>query len=176
MNKIAEAIDHDNLIALEALLKIGEIDLGACMLSLGEEYGEDVDDVPVLFYAIGKRADLEQIELLIAYGADIHASDKNGVSFVDIAVKYRRLDLLELSLRNNMDIVSSYRKSGLTPLMLASCYGDMQIAEFLLAHGADINTKDAGGMRAKDYARKLGQKNMQAFLTAKGGLFAVYKE
>jgi len=35
---------------------------------------------------------------------------------------------------------------------------------------------DRSGMSAKDYARKLGQKKMQEFLTEKGGKFSAYGE
>ena len=52
----------------------------------------------------------------------------------------------------------------MTPLMVASCYNQLDIVKYLILNGANILQKDNYSMTAIDYARKLGQKNMEIFL------------
>jgi ankyrin repeat protein len=46
----------------------------------------------------------------------------------------------------------------------------------LIDAGGEINATDSTGMSPLDYARKLGQKKMQAFLEERGAKHALYKE
>ncbi len=175
MEALLEAIERDNLVKMRALLEEG-IDLSRPVI-IGEEYElDEPDEIGILFYAIRTYASLEAIVLLLEYGVDITACDENGISALDTAIKFKRHDVIELCLDKGLDINDSSRKSGITPLMLASCFSDTKTAELLLQHGADINAIDRSGMSAKDYARKLGQKKMQEFLTEKGGKFSAYGE
>ena len=175
MKALLEAIEHDNLVKISALLKEG-IDLSRPVL-IGEEYDlEDYDEVSLLFYAIRSYASLDVINLLLQHGLDIHECDDNGISALDTAIKFKRLDVIDLCLKSGLDVNISSRKSGITPLMLASCFSNIQTAELLLEYGADINARDRSGMSPRDYARKLGQKKMLEFLEEKGGKFSVYRE
>jgi ankyrin repeat protein len=74
-----------------------------------------------------------------------------------------------------MDVNSTQRKSGMLPILLASCFNDIEIIELLLENGADINATDASGVSAKDYAKKLGQKRVVEFLDTKGAKFNLYE-
>jgi ankyrin repeat protein len=74
-----------------------------------------------------------------------------------------------------MDINSTKRKSGMLPLLLASCFRDTDMVDLLLANGADINATDRYGMSAMDYAKKLGQKKMLEHLESKGAKHSIYK-
>jgi len=175
MKSLLEAIEKDNLVKMRELLEQG-VDLSR-PVTIGEEYDlEEYDEIGILFYAIRSHASLEAIELLLAYGADLEALDENGISSLDTAIKFRRRDIIELCIEKGMNVNESTRKSGITPLMLASCFSDTEIAQVLLDQGADINAVDRSGMSPKDYARKLGQKKMQAFLEEKGGRFSAYRE
>ena len=175
MKALLEAIEHDNLVKMKALLEEG-VDLSAPIL-IGEEYDlEDHDEIGLLFYAIRNYASLEAVELLLAYGLDIKACDDTGISALDTAIKFQRHDIIDLCIKKGLDVNVSSRKSGITPLMLASCFSNIQTAELLLEHGAEINATDRTGMSPKDYARKLGQKKMQEFLEQKGGRFSAYQE
>ncbi|MEA3419793.1 MAG: ankyrin repeat domain-containing protein [Campylobacterota bacterium] len=175
MKALLEAIEHDNLVKMRALLDEG-IDLSQPVV-IGEEYElDDYDEIGLLFYVIRKYASLEAIEMLMEYGVDIKECDDNGVSALDTAIKFRRHDVIKLCIDKGLDVNASARKSGITPLMLASCFSDVKTAEILLENGAEINALDSSGMSAKDYSRKLGQKKMQEFLTEKGGRFSAYRE
>jgi len=59
--------------------------------------------------------------------------------------------------------------------MLASCFNDIEMIELLLKNGADINKIDNHGMNAKDYAKRLGQKSVLAFLDKHGANFSLYQ-
>lgn len=175
MKALLEAMEHDNLVKMKVLLEEG-VDLSTPII-IGEEYElEDHDEIGLLFYAIRNYASLEALELLLEYGLDIKACDDTGISALDTAIKFKRHDVIELCIDKGLDVNISSRKSGITPLMLASCFSDTRTVELLLENGADINATDRSGMSPKDYARKLGQKKMQEFLAERGGRFSVYRE
>jgi len=103
------------------------------------------------FYAIRKYASMDMLELMLENGIDLHEVDSDGISALDMA-----------------------RKSGITPVMLASCFSDLDMMKLLLDNGGDINLSDKSGMAPKDYAKKLGQKKMLEFLDEQGARFNVY--
>ncbi len=175
MEKLIEAIENDNIVALKKLCKEG-IDLNQ-PIDAGAEYGlDDPDYIPVLFYAIRKGASIEFIEVLLANGLDIHQTDDDGLSAIDIAIKFKRLDVVQYCIDKGVDLNSTKRPSGIKPITLAACFNNTQIAQLLLDNGADINSKDKMGMSAKDYAKKLGQKKMLAFLDERGAKFNRYAQ
>ncbi len=45
-------------------------------------------------------------------------------------------------------------KMGCTALMVAACYGQVEVVQALLAAGVDVNAKDKRGLTALDYTRK----------------------
>jgi ankyrin repeat protein len=144
---------------------------------IGEEYDlEEYDETPILFYAIRSGASLEAIEILLEHGVDINQVDDDGLSAVDIAIKSKREDVVQLCIAKGVDINQTHRKRGLNPLILASCFNNVSMVELLLKNGADINSKDSMGMSAKDYARKLGQKKVLDFLESRGAKHNLYKE
>jgi uncharacterized protein len=173
MNELIEAIENDNIVKLKALCKEG-IDLSQPVL-IGQEYDlEDPDEISTLFYAIRKYASVEFIEVLLAHGCDINQVDSDGLSSIDIAIKFKREDVIRMCLAKGMDVNATSRKSGITPIVLAACFNNISIAQLLLDHGADINVQDSSGMSTKDYAKKLGQKKMLEFLHENGAKFNRY--
>ena len=136
---------------------------------MGEEYElDEPDEVPLLFFAISSGASLEAIEMLLDAGVDIHEVNREGVGALDIAIKYKRMDVIELCASQGVDLLGSRRKSGITPLILAASFNDREIVNYLIEKGADIHSTDKHGMTAADYAKRLGQKKMLAFLEAQG--------
>lgn len=175
MPDIIEAIKHDNIPALSNLISQGA-DLNSPLV-LGMEYDlDDPDEISPLFFAIRNYASIELIEVLLAHGVDIFGVDSHGVSAIDVAIKFKRHDVVSLCIAKGFDLNTTQRRSGITPLMLAACFNDVVMIELLLSNGADINQRDAHGMSAKDYAKRLGQKKVVEFLASKGGLFFLYKE
>jgi ankyrin repeat protein len=175
MEALAEAIENDSIVKVKALCKAGA-DLTA-PIDAGLEYGlEDPDNMPVLFYAIRKYASIELIEVLLEYGCDIREIDEDGLSAIDIAIKFKREDIIHFCMKQGLDINETHRPSGITPIVLASCFSNIAMVELLLKYGAKINAQDSNGMSAKDYARKLGQKKMVKFLHERGARHNRYPE
>jgi len=175
MNEVTEAIEHDAVAKLQSLVRAG-IDLNRPIL-IGEEYDlEEHDEISPLFYAIRKQASLEMIEMMLENGVDLHQTDSDGISALDMAIKFRRKEVIALCIKRGFDLNTTRRKSGITPVMLAACFSDTEMMQMLLDGGGKINATDRAGMSPLDYARKLGQKRMQAFLEARGAEYAAYRE
>jgi ankyrin repeat protein len=175
MNPVTEAIENDSVAKMKSLIKSGA-DLNKPIL-IGEEYElDDYDDISPLFYAIRKYASLDMIELLLENGVDLYELDSDGISALDMAIKFKRMDVIQFCIDKGFDLNTSKRKSGITPVMLAACFSNIEMMTLLLDNGAEVNCADRAGMSPKDYAKKLGQKKMIEFLTEKGAKFNVYPE
>jgi len=175
MEELIEAIENDSIVVLKKLCKNG-IDLSQ-PIDAGLEYGlEDPDYMPVLFFSIRKHASLEFIEILLENGLELNQIDADGLSAIDIAIKFQREDIIDFCVQNGMNINDTSRPSGITPIILAACFNNTKIVEQLINYGAEINAQDNNGMSAKDYAKKLGQKKMVIFLHEHGARHNRYPE
>ena len=164
MEKLLKAIKEDMLVEVKRLLESNRYDLNS-EVEIGTEYElEDYDQIPLLFYLIQQGASIEAIRLLIDYGMDIKIKNKEGVGAIDYAIKFGRKDIVELCKEHGVSLTTSSRKSGITPLMLAASFNDIEMMEYLIKNGAKIEDKDRFGMSALDYAAKLGQKKAVEFL------------
>ena len=173
MNPVTEAIENDSVAKMKSLLKSGA-DLKKPIL-IGEEYElEDYDDISPFFYAIRKYASMEMLELMLENGVDLKEVDSDGISALDMAIKFKRKEVIQFCLDRGFDLNTSKRKSGITPVMLAACFSDLDMMKLLIDNGGDINIPDRSGMAPKDYAKKLGQKKMLEFLDEQGARFNVY--
>ena len=176
MKALLEALERDNLVALRKILASGEVDLSAEVV-IGEEYDlDEPDEIPLLFYAIQRGVSLEALELLVEAGMDLHFVNREGLGALDIAIKYRRPDIVRFCKERGISLSTTRRKSGMTPLMLAAAFNDTQMVEYLLEEGAELNGVDAYGMTALDYARKMGQQKVKELLEAKGARYELYRE
>ena len=173
MNEVTQAIENDSVAKMKSLLKNG-VDLKKSIL-IGEEYElEDYDEISPFFYAIRKYASMEMLELMLENGIDLHEVDSDGISALDMAIKFKRKDVIQFCLDRGFEINVSKRKSGITPVMLAACFSDIEMMQMLLDSGGEVNQADKSGMAPKDYAKKLGQKKMLEFLDEQGARFSAY--
>jgi ankyrin repeat protein len=164
VKELLEAIEHDSLVKIKKLLSSNSYNLNQEVI-VGAEYDlEEYDEIALPFYLIQNGASLEAIELLIEHGMDITYTNKEGLSALDFAIKYRREDIIKLCKKSGISLTKSSRKSGLTPLMLAASFNDIELMELLIKEGASLEQKDNYGMNAIDYAYKLGQKKAIEFL------------
>ncbi|MGA9046897.1 ankyrin repeat domain-containing protein [Sulfuricurvum sp.] len=124
-----------------------------------EENGESV-----ICFALRYHCDSEILDLLIENGADIHHVDDEGVSVFDVAVTYNNLPLIEKLINDGFDVNRATRRSGFTPLMGAVCYGRVDVIKKLLDMGVNIQSRDAYGLSAIDFARKMHKKSILALL------------
>jgi len=173
IEELIETIDNDNIPKLKAIAKSG-FDFSQT-ITVGLEYEiEDPDEISILFYAIRNYASIEFIEVLLENGSNINYVDDDGLSTIDIAIKFKRTDVIQLCIDKGIDINATTRTSGMTPIVVASCFNNIEIVQLLIDNGAEVNAQDKIGMSCKDYAKKLGQKKMLAFLHEKGAKYNRY--
>ena len=131
--------------------------------------GADVNDAnesgeSVLAFAIRQGCDIELLMLLIESGADIFDFDEEGVSIFDMAITYNNIDIVNYIIEKGIDVNSTKRRSGFTPLMAAVSYGRGEIVKILLDNGANQEFTDSKGFRAVDFARKMNKKSILELL------------
>lgn len=167
LKRLLEALERDSLVEIKNLLASGDIDLESDVI-VGEEYDMDEpDEIPLLFYVIMNGVTLEAIKMLIEAGMPIDTYTREGVGALDIAIKYKRSDIVKLCKEHGISLTDTKRKSGMTPIMLAAGFNDKEMVEFLLKEGANPLERDNYGMNALDYASRLGYKNMKTFIEEK---------
>ncbi len=160
MSNIIEALDEDNILKVKQAIKAGEDMNQIIMVGLDED-----EESTLLFYALRQRVECDIIRLLVDSGADVSFVNEDGVSVLDEAVIFGDLEILAyLADEKCLDITTTKRKSGFTPFMQSCCYGNLDVAEFILSRGGDAHVKDNTGMSALDYSRRLRKKKVQEFL------------
>lgn len=104
----------------------------------------------------------KMIEALLAAGADIHETDKNGVTALHHAVRFRSPTAVATLLEHGANANQTCKRSGSTALHRAvTSTGapgtagrqaeSRQIIKLLLQHGADPSIKNRNGKIAADY-------------------------
>ena len=104
------------------------------------------------------------IERLIKAGADIHETDKNGVTLLHHAVRFRSPAAVETLLRLGAAVNQTCKRSGSTPLHRAVTWSGapatagkmaeaLEIVQILLRYGADPKIKNKSGKTPADYVR-----------------------
>ena len=71
---------------------------------------------------------------------DIDARLDGGLSFLHVAIMAHRTQMLQIILESGAD-TNRLDENSLTPLYLASSYGEIEIVDLLLRHGANVNLK-----------------------------------
>lgn len=105
-----------------------------------------------------------EIEALLDAGADLHETDKNGVTPLHHAVRFRSPAAVETLLRRGAAVNQTCKRSGSTALHRAVTSTGApgtsgkhleakQIVEILLRYGADPAIKNKNGKKAADYVR-----------------------
>jgi ankyrin repeat protein len=153
MTEWISILENDDYLGVKKLIKEG-----------GDVNAHNEHDESVLAYAIKCRCDNELLDLIIESGADIFDFDEEGVSIFDYAITYNYIPLVERLIKAGVDVNSTKRRSGFTPLMGAVCYGRKEIVKLLLEHGANVDVVDSKGFTAADFARKMHKKSMLPLL------------
>ena len=119
----------------------------------------------------------EQINLLVGAGADVNSD--SGTSLSPMCTAAARGDIATMVMLETMG--AHVNSSGDTPLMIASAYGRLEAAKWLVSHGADVARIAAEPEwlgRQKPSSAMLtaagnGHVNVMRFLHAHGAVFAL---
>lgn len=106
----------------------------------------------------------KEIEALLRAGADIHETDKNGVTPLHHAVRFRSPTAVQVLLRHGARVNQACRRSGSTALHRAVTFTGApetagkqeeanQIVQLLMKFGADPSLKNKNGKTPADYVR-----------------------
>ncbi|XP_059387765.1 poly [ADP-ribose] polymerase tankyrase-2-like isoform X2 [Carassius carassius] len=128
----------------------------------------------------------EICKLLLQHGADPTKKNRDGNTPLDL-VKEGDTDVQDL-LRGDAALLDAAKKGCLsrvkklctpdnvncrdtqgrhsTPLHLAAGYNNLEVAEYLLQHGAEVNSQDKGGLIPLHNAASYGADDVRALLTA----------
>lgn len=100
---------------------------------------------------------------MLKAGADLHATDKNGVTALHHAVRFRNAAAVQALIEHGADVNVACRRNGSTPLHRAAIHtgapgtagtteSQVKIIRLLLAAGADPAVANKRGKRPADYA------------------------
>uniref|UniRef100_A0A1I8I1A6 Poly [ADP-ribose] polymerase n=1 Tax=Macrostomum lignano TaxID=282301 RepID=A0A1I8I1A6_9PLAT len=134
------------------------------------------------------KGKFEICKLLLRHGADPAKKNRDGCAPIDL-VKDTESDIYDL-LRGDQALLESAKKGNLakvqrlvspeniscrdtagrnsTPLHLAAGYNNYEVAEYLLAQGAEVNAQDRGGLIPLHNASSYGHVDIAALLVRHG--------
>lgn len=158
MNNVQQAAFELRLADLRKLAKAGS-DLTGCLLSACSAHGANA------------KSQQAVIRHLVQAGASIHETDKNGVTPLHRAVRFRNLAAVKLLIELGADVNARDRRSGSTPLHRAvtntgapATAGKREvaaeIAELLIAEGAQKNAKNKNGKTPTEYVKGEGMERV----------------
>lgn len=112
-----------------------------------------------------------QIIAALNRGADIHATDKNGVTALHHAVRFRSPAAVKTLIERGANVNQACRRNGSTPLHRAVTQtgapgtagrqtAALEIIRLLLDAGADPSITNKSGKRPTDYVRDASTKSL----------------
>ncbi len=96
------------------------------------------------------------VEYLISEGADINARDDENQTALMYASKRSFNKTAAVLLKNGAEVNVQSRKKGVSALMLAAVWDNVELVNMLLERGADANLEDAFGRTAEVLAKLKG--------------------
>ena len=112
--------------------------------------------------------DVEQIKLHIAKGADFNKADQYGYTPLKRAIEGHHPEAAIAIIESGKADLNAKDREGRTPLIVAVSMGEKEIAQALVAKGADVKAKDSYDRTALHAAILLGQQELATLLIEKG--------
>jgi ankyrin repeat protein len=126
-----------------------------------------------LLCAAAMNWDLERINVLLDFGADVDVRDAGGHNALYRAANGRGREsdgraVIDVLIQHGADINQVSGVGGMTPLHMAARRGTVGIAEALLDAGADIEAQDKNGETPLRRAVNCGQEQLVRLLLSRG--------
>ncbi|MCZ2104885.1 MAG: ankyrin repeat domain-containing protein [Comamonadaceae bacterium] len=109
------------------------------------------DESPLMMAAL--RGNLEAARTLIARDADVNKTGWTPLHYAASSDAPEAADMVRLLLEHAA-YIDAGSPNGTTPLMMATLYGQIDVARLLLKEGADPSIKNQQGQGAIDFARR----------------------
>jgi ankyrin repeat protein len=138
-NQLHEAVRANDTAAVERLLEAGS-----------SPNALDSSGDPILLSAIQDAetsGSTDIVALLVDKGADVNALDRRGNALLPLAAKDGQLEVVQLLLDAGADVdspISDGRGTNDCGLARAAIHNHIEIAELLIAHGANVNHAESG--------------------------------
>src|SRR5436190_84668 len=114
-------------------------------------------------WSVAETDDIDQVESILARGADINGSDANGMSAIMRAATHGQIRMARVLLKHGAD-PNKPRNDKYTPLMLAAFFGHQEIVRMLVEHGADTDATTRFGTSAQMWAASRTFKDVAHYL------------
>ena len=150
-----------------AVLKLGEKGAAECLLDLGIDVNQKLDDGSTALIYAAQGGNKEVCELFIEKGADVNAVKEDRNTALMIAAQEGHGEVCELLIGRDAD-VNAVEEDGWTALMFAAQGGHKEVCELLIDRDADVNAVDQGRRTALMYTAQGGYKEVCELLIDKG--------
>ncbi len=120
-----------------------------------------------LFDAAG-RDDVEKVRALLEEGADVNATQGDGMTALHRAARTGSLAMAELLIGAGANLEARTRLGEHTPLHVASASGRSGVVALLVAAGADVNSRTTTGATPLHFAAASGSADAVAALLSGG--------
>lgn len=118
---------------------------GACI-----EVRDKNGRTPLIWAVI--HGDLEMIKYLLGRGAQIDACDTTGAKILTYAALYKKPEVIKYLVEDKEVSVNGADSHGRTALVAAAYTNNLDMAKYLLKHGADVKAHDTKGRTALTWA------------------------
>ncbi len=118
---------------------------------------------PVSLYAVAARGEIDAVRKMIANGANVNETDKEGSTPLHAAAYHGYADVMEalLDAGAKVDARDVY---GFTPLHAAAREGQLAAARLLVKRGANVDLTEESGLTPVQVARLMGRTDVADYL------------
>jgi ankyrin repeat protein len=117
-----------------------------------------------------KKPNLNLVQDLITFGANLDWQDKDGSTLLIKAEWYHKPEIMRMLIDEgaDMNIQTNFLVGGITALHSASVDNNITVAQMLIDAGADLNLQDNRGWTALHYAVERGLPKLSKMLIGAG--------
>lgn len=112
--------------------------------------------------------DIDQLKLHLAKGSNFNIADSAGNTPLKLTIQWHHRDAAKLIIESGKADLNAKDPQGRTPLLVALTFQENEIAQALIAKGADVKAKDKNDVTALHAALRAGQAEIGKMLIEKG--------